>query len=75
VLEVELTAEQERVVKEEKQKEQASLRHRAGGFLRSSRGWLRRKKPEELGVDEADAAEPEGPPPTSAVAASEPEPS
>jgi predicted PurR-regulated permease PerM len=73
VEEFELTAEQERTVKQEKEKE-ASLGHRVGGFLRSSRGFLRRKRAEELEADAADTAEPHTAEPEPAAAGtSEPE--
>jgi len=45
VLETELTAEQQRVVRE--RKEHRSLGSRVGGLARSTRGWLRRKHPED----------------------------
>ena len=56
VLEVELTAEHVRAEKAEKQ---PSLGHRTRGFLRSSRGWLRRMKEEEPGIEVPDTVEPD----------------
>jgi len=51
VLETELTADQEAVLKEKK--EHRSLGSRVGGLARSTRGWLRRKRPEGEETDEA----------------------
>jgi predicted PurR-regulated permease PerM len=68
VMETELTAEQAPVVKEKKEREkERSVRHRVGGFLRSSRGWLRRRR---SGAAELEGApEPAGPPPEGAAEA------
>jgi predicted PurR-regulated permease PerM len=63
VVETELLAEQVRVVKEKEAREKRSVGGRVGGFLRSSRGWLRRRRGEEAdaesdevaGAEEADA--------------------
>jgi hypothetical protein len=60
VLETELTAEQQTVVVVKK--EHRSLGNRLGGVARSTRGWLRRKHPEE--VEAAEVADPTGVPPT-----------
>jgi predicted PurR-regulated permease PerM len=52
VLETELTAEQARVAKEKPAREHRSIGERAGRFLRRSRGWLRRREPDEEPGDE-----------------------
>ena len=59
VLETELTAEKERAVTQEKQKQEAPLRRRVGGLLRSSRGWLRRGRSEEPEAEGDDEPAPE----------------
>ena len=58
VLEVELTAEHVRAEKA-KEEEKPSLGHRTRGLLRSSRGWLRRMKEEEPGIEVPDTVEPD----------------
>jgi hypothetical protein len=59
VVETELTAEHARVVKEKKKEEdEGSLGHNVGGFLRSSRGWLRRKRSEDQ-LEQPEPAVPE----------------
>ena len=58
VLEVELTAEHVRAEKT-KEEEKPSLGHRTRGLLRSSRGWLRRMKEEEPGIEVPDTVEPD----------------
>ncbi|HET7235018.1 MAG TPA: AI-2E family transporter [Actinomycetota bacterium] len=57
VMETELTVEQVRIVKEKEAKEERSVGERVGGFLRSSRGWLRRGKSEAPEPDEPAPAE------------------
>ena len=51
VMETELTAEKVRVEKQKEEKEHGSVGDRAGRFLRSSRGWLRRTKLEDEASD------------------------
>ena len=71
VLEVELTADRAPVKKEKKESHGHSIGDRVGGFVRSSRGFLRRKKdgePEGEGAEKAEQAEP------AAVPASEADP-
>ena len=55
---MELTAEHVRAEKAKEEKP-PSLGHRTRGFLRSSRGWLRRKKVEEPGIEVPETVEPD----------------
>jgi predicted PurR-regulated permease PerM len=62
VLESEFTKEQEaraRAKRRREKKEHRSLGDRAGGLLRSSRGWLRRKDRADVAVEVSTSTEPE----------------
>jgi hypothetical protein len=61
VFEAELTAEQPTVVV--MKKEHRSIGSRMGGLARSTRGWLRRKHPDDAEVAEVAAAVPDAAPP------------